>query len=196
MDISRRESIPAQNKVDFRQATSAWDIVCTGAAGIEPVLNKTICQNMASQLSRCDTLLDACDNYKDDLICELAAGFCFKQIAFPYIKTGRNPYDGQFRANLAHCSFRAMQRSRQFMFPNHGKSGEIPEPKGHSTQTGGKFISRPGFCCLQRKSGGSILQEERRIDVHNIRSDLPPQQRHPCPHLRRRIRLDLVPSLT
>src|SRR5277367_6948396 len=127
MDISRRESIPAQNKVDFRQATSAWDIVCTGAAGIEPVLNKTICQNMASQLSRCDTLLDACDNYKDDLICELAAGFCFKQIAFPYLKTGRNPYDGPSPLNPAHHSFRNMHRSRQFMFPSCWKIDEILE---------------------------------------------------------------------
>ena len=69
---------------------------------------------------------------------------------------------------FAHRSFRATQRSRQFMSPTHGETGEIPEPKGHSTQTGGKFVSHPGFCCPQRKSGGSIPQEGRRINVSEV----------------------------
>jgi len=77
-----------------RQASSVWDIACTSASGIDPVLNKSTCQEMASSLSQCDTLFDACDNYKLDLICELAEGYWYKSLALPYIATGRNLYDG------------------------------------------------------------------------------------------------------
>lgn len=100
---------------------------------------------MASHLSRCDTLLDACDNYKDDLICELAAGFCFKQLGLPFIATGRNPYDGISYANAVDDSLGTMQRSREFMFPPCRKSDEIPESQGHSTRTRCEFIQSPVF---------------------------------------------------
>jgi hypothetical protein len=75
------------------QATSAWDIVCTTAAGIDPIINETKCKKMAGSIQRCDTLLEACGAYPVSEICDLAADYCYKALGKPFLETGRNPYD-------------------------------------------------------------------------------------------------------
>jgi hypothetical protein len=98
MDTSQPESKTPIFFIEFsdysRQGTSAWDMVCTDAAGIEPLLNETICREMASYVKQCNTILDACRDYPISEICELAELYCSEKLAEPFYETGRCVYDG------------------------------------------------------------------------------------------------------
>lgn len=75
------------------QATSSYDISCTNATGIGPLLNSTVCARMESSVGRCEYLLKACDAYPDPLICNAAGDFCGDELEMPYVESGRNYYD-------------------------------------------------------------------------------------------------------
>ena len=77
----------------LRQATSGWDMTCTNVSGIGPVLNAATCEEMASNIDRCEYLWTACYEFPDPLICQAAESFCGEHIDLPYIKTGLNYYD-------------------------------------------------------------------------------------------------------
>lgn len=78
------------NKV---QSTASYDISCTNATGIGPLLDKDTCRKMASQVRRCENLLAACDAYRDELICDPATEFCQIHFESPYVRSGLNYYD-------------------------------------------------------------------------------------------------------
>ncbi|OLL24100.1 Carboxypeptidase Y A [Neolecta irregularis DAH-3] len=75
------------------QYPAYWDVTCTNITGIGPIYDKKTCQHMELGLSECTRLLQACEEYKNKVICDAAIGFCEKLLAEPYNKTGLNPYD-------------------------------------------------------------------------------------------------------
>ena len=77
----------------LRQSTSVWDITCTNVTGVGPVLNKTVCDKMASNIDRCEYLWGACYDYPDPYICDAAEGFCQEFLDEPYFLSGLNYYD-------------------------------------------------------------------------------------------------------
>lgn len=75
------------------QASSAYDIVCTNATGIGPVLKPDVCAKMADAVPRCEYLMKACEGYPDPLICDSASDYCEKELEQPYFRSGLNYYD-------------------------------------------------------------------------------------------------------
>jgi cathepsin A (carboxypeptidase C) len=75
------------------QATSSYDISCTNATGIGPLLDDDVCRKMSHAVGRCEFLLKACENYPDPLICETAVDYCGNELQMPYVRSGRNYYD-------------------------------------------------------------------------------------------------------
>lgn len=75
------------------QTTSSYDISCTNATGIGPLLEDSVCKNMSKAVGRCEYLLKACDEFPDPLICQTAEDFCGNELEMPYIRSGLNYYD-------------------------------------------------------------------------------------------------------
>lgn len=75
------------------QATSSYDITCTNATGIGPVLEAAQCAKMTGAVPRCEYLLKACEEFPDPLICEVGETFCREQLERPYERSGMNYYD-------------------------------------------------------------------------------------------------------
>ena len=82
------------------QTPSHWDISCTDASGLDSVIDESSCQHMASALARYEILLDACEHYGLDLICQLSINYWQEWLAKPFLAAGRNPYDGKFKLFL------------------------------------------------------------------------------------------------
>lgn len=75
------------------QTPSSYDISCTNATGIGPLLKADVCANMSAAVPRCEYLLKACDEYPDPLICQSASTFCARHLDHPYFDSGLNYYD-------------------------------------------------------------------------------------------------------
>jgi cathepsin A (carboxypeptidase C) len=75
------------------QATSSYDISCTNATGIGPLLDDAVCKEMAAAVPRCEVLLKACEIFPDPLICDTAEDYCGAKLEMPYVRSGRNYYD-------------------------------------------------------------------------------------------------------
>lgn len=71
---------------ETKQASSYYDIPCTNATGIGPLLDSKTCIKMAAAVGRCEYLMSACDEYPDPLICGSAANFCGDELEEPYFK--------------------------------------------------------------------------------------------------------------
>lgn len=78
---------------DTIQLTSSYDISCTNATGIGPLLEDDICANMSAAVPRCEHLMKACGEYPDHLICGAAERFCRVELENPYTSSGLNYYD-------------------------------------------------------------------------------------------------------
>jgi carboxypeptidase C (cathepsin A) len=78
---------------DTKQASSYYDIPCTNVTGIGPLLESSVCEQMAAAVGRCEYLMKACHAYPDPIICESAERFCSAELEGPYFNSGRNFYD-------------------------------------------------------------------------------------------------------
>lgn len=89
------ESVMIGNGIfsDTVQGPSVYDITCTNATGIGPILDDNLCAKMADAVPRCEYLLKACAAYPDPLICEVATEFCSNMLETPYFASGLNYYD-------------------------------------------------------------------------------------------------------
>ncbi|KAK8070017.1 serine carboxypeptidase [Apiospora phragmitis] len=75
------------------QSTSYYDISCTNATGIGPILKDGACKKMAASVPRCEYLMKACEEYPDPIVCKGAYDFCGSELQNPYFHSGRNFYD-------------------------------------------------------------------------------------------------------
>lgn len=128
---------------DTVQASSAYDISCTNATGIGPLLKDEECAEMANAVPRCEYLLKACEEYPDPLICNGAVDFCSTELENPYFRSGLNYYDVSKPCNGPLCypimksitTFLRLDRVRKAF----GVNPETPEFEACSNKVGSDF---------------------------------------------------------
>ena len=122
--------------------------MCTGASGLEPILDKTTCKTMAGTVKRCNDLIDACKGYPVPEVCALAERYCSKNLADPFFRTGRNYYDSnQPPAKMAHGSFSKLHGPRGLMYAYSQVNTELFQFAGGTKGAGHRLQVRkvPGL---------------------------------------------------
>lgn len=155
---------------DTVQASSAYDISCTNATGIGPLLKDDKCAKMADAVPRCEYLLKACDEYPDPLICNGAVDFCSTELDNPYFESGLNYYDVSKPCNGPLCypimksitKFLRLDRVRKAF----GVNPATPQFEACSNKVGSDFRAVNDGLIDTRPFVTSLLHSDIRVMIY------------------------------
>lgn len=155
---------------DTKQASSSYDISCTNATGIGPLLKDDVCAKMADAVPRCEYLLKACTEYPDPLICNGAVDFCSTELDNPYFDSGLNYYDVSKPCNGPLCypimrsitTFLRLDRVRKAF----GVNPETPQFEACSNKVGSDFRAVNDGLIDTRPFVTSLLHSDIRVMIY------------------------------
>ncbi|EMD33575.1 hypothetical protein CERSUDRAFT_159731 [Gelatoporia subvermispora B] len=94
--------------------SSYWNMQCQNISG-PPIQSLQTCVKMKRGLSRCERMLQSCEDAFNPIDCTAATMFCDALLWEPYIATGYNPYDitklcdGAFEDTLCYSGFKDVE---------------------------------------------------------------------------------------
>lgn len=152
------------------QATSSYDISCTNATGLGPLLADDVCSRMADAVPRCEYLLRACEDYPDPLVCNAAGDFCGAELEAPYVRSGLNYYDVSKPCDGPLCypimksitAFLRLGRVREAF----GVNPQTPEFEACSNRVGGDFQAVNDGLIDTRPFVASLLHSDIRVMIY------------------------------
>lgn len=152
------------------QASSAYDISCTNATGIGPLLADDTCAEMAAAVPRCEFLLKACDDYPDPLICNDAVDFCSDKLDGPYFDSGLNYYDVSKPCNGPLC-YPIMRSITTFLRTDRvrkafGVNPQTPQFEACSNEVGSDFRAVNDGLIDTRPFVASLLHSDVRVMIY------------------------------
>lgn len=155
---------------DTKQASSSYDISCTNATGIGPLLKDDVCERMADAVPRCEYLLKACTDYPDPLICNGAVDFCSTELDNPYFDSGLNYYDVSKPCDGPLCypimrsitTFLRLDRVRKAF----GVNPETPQFEACSNKVGSDFRAVNDGLIDTRPFVTSLLHSDIRVMIY------------------------------
>ncbi|KUJ12819.1 peptidase S10, serine carboxypeptidase [Mollisia scopiformis] len=155
---------------DVKQRSSSYDISCTNATGIGPLLAEDVCGKMAKAVGRCEYLLSACHDYPDPLVCEAASNYCSKELDSPYFRSGRNYYDVSKPCEGYLC-YPIMNSITKFLRTEKvrgalGVDKEAPPFEGCSNKVGDEFVKVNDYIIDTRPYVASLLHSGIRAMIY------------------------------
>lgn len=152
------------------QTTSSYDISCTNATGIGPLLGDAVCSRMSNAVGRCEYLLKACEDYPDPLICDAASDFCGDELETPYIRSGRNYYDVS-KPCMGPLCYPIMKSITAFLRSNRvreafGVNPDTPKFEACSNEVGRNFAKVNDGLIDTRPFVASLLHSDIRVLIY------------------------------
>lgn len=155
---------------DVVQITSAYDITCTNATGIGPILPEPVCEKMAAAVPRCEFLMKACETFPDPLVCRTSSNYCAEKIEYPYFQTGLNYYDVSKPCEGPLC-YPIMGSITNFLRTDEvreafGVAKEAPKFQACSNDVGREFSKANDFMIDTRSYIADLLHSGIRVLIY------------------------------